>query len=131
MTNPTPPKVNAPDQVAELAAQVRALTTQVAEAVQQFAPVGTRVAELSSAFQAANGRLTDLEARLGEEEPPPAEERLSALEGRVEELLGRLTRVEQVRARGGRLSSRLLNIEQTLDKLANPPAPPTEEAPPQ
>ena len=120
MTDPATPDVTA--QIAALEGRVTAIEQGLSAAIAQFTPIGERVAELSSAFLAANERLAGLESAviaLVAAQPAPNEDRLTALEEGQERLDTRISAVEQARARGGRLSSRLINIEDTLKSLVD------------
>lgn len=91
----------------------------LAQAIATFQPVGVRVAELSSAALAFNDRLNLAEQRLMEwfAQNPISDDQLDELSQRVTTMDTRLARVEQVRARGGRLSDRLASIEAKLDRI--------------
>jgi uncharacterized coiled-coil protein SlyX len=108
-----------PEEVAALAVRITALEQTLATKMPGFEAVGGRVSELSTAFQAANARLSTLEAALIDLQamPAPSDEALEAIGARVDALAERVTAVENTRARGGRLSSRLASIETKLDQL--------------
>jgi chromosome segregation ATPase len=96
------------------------IETGLRKAVEDFTPVAARVGELSAAALAFNDRLTGVETALADlaaAAPPAPEERLLQVEAALNAMSARLDAVEQTRARGGRLSSRLQEIEARLDKV--------------
>jgi hypothetical protein len=105
-------------------ARITALEGQLQQAIDGVTPTVTRVEELSGAAVAFNERLNSAEQKLAEwlAQNPAGDERITALQEAVTALATRLTTVEQTRARGGRLSNRLANIESKLDQILNPPA---------
>jgi hypothetical protein len=117
MTNPN-------DRIAALEAgftqasrRLSELETKVTSALESFGPIGPRVTELSAAFLAANERLTGLESDIEALKAAGPDALIQHLEEVVEGMETRLATVEQTRTRGGRLSTRLRDIEEKIDRL--------------
>jgi septal ring factor EnvC (AmiA/AmiB activator) len=100
--------------------RLTSLEAGLSKALADFTPVAGRVGELSSAALSFNDRLTALETAVSNyiaSAPPPDADRLAAVEQALTAMDARLAGVEQSRARGGGLSSRLTGIEQAIREL--------------
>lgn len=104
--------------------RITGIEQAVTGAIEGFTPVAERVEVLSSAALAFNTRLTNLETAVSDyiaATPPPAADRLAAVEQAITAMDARIAAVENSRARGGGLSSRLTGIEQAIRALGGEP----------
>jgi hypothetical protein len=93
------------------------LEARVTDALASFSPIGVRVGELSSAFQAANSRLVSAEGSIAELLGRGEDERFQLIMDRLALIEQKIGAMQTAGSRGGRLSSRLANIEAALQKL--------------
>jgi hypothetical protein len=117
MTNPNDRLAALEGAFSQARQQLTALDAKVTAALESFSPIGPRVTELSAAFLAANERLAGLEADIETLKAAGPDAGLAHLEEVIEGMEARLAVVEQTRQRGGRLASRLRDIEGKIDRL--------------